>query len=104
MNNVIMNLVDNALKYCEENPVVKISTKSFSEGISIVVEDNGIGMEASSDWNKSNREAHISHGTSLTLERILAYNKAFNRNIQARIVNLNTPDGKVTGTRVEIEI
>ena len=55
-------------------------------------------MEASSDWNKSNREAHISHGTSLTLERILAYNKAFNRNIQARIVNLNTPDGKVTCT------
>lgn len=42
--NVIMNLVDNALKYCEENPVVKIATKSFSEGISIVVEDNGIGI------------------------------------------------------------
>ncbi|MBK6837326.1 MAG: hypothetical protein IPG90_02830 [Bacteroidetes bacterium] len=78
--------------------------KRKGDGIFISIEDNGIGMEASSDWNKSNREAHISHGTSLTLERILAYNKAFNRNIQARIVNLNTPDGKVTGTRVEIEI
>jgi len=44
ITNVIMNLVDNALKYSEENPVVKIVTKSFSEGISIAVEDNGIGI------------------------------------------------------------
>lgn len=44
ITNVIMNLVDNALKYCEENPIVKISTRSFSEGISILVEDNGIGI------------------------------------------------------------
>ncbi len=42
--NIIMNLIDNSLKYCEENPVVKIATKSFSEGISITVEDNGIGI------------------------------------------------------------
>lgn len=44
ITNVIMNLVDNALKYCEESPVVKIATKSYSEGISISVEDNGIGI------------------------------------------------------------
>jgi len=42
--NVIMNLVDNSLKYCEVNPLVKISTKSYSEGVSISVEDNGIGI------------------------------------------------------------
>lgn len=44
ITNVIMNLVDNALKYCEGNPIVKIATKSYSEGISISVEDNGIGI------------------------------------------------------------
>ncbi|MCG3167365.1 MAG: Adaptive-response sensory-kinase SasA [Bacteroidia bacterium] len=44
ITNVIMNLVDNALKYCEQNPVVKIATKSFSEGLMISVEDNGIGI------------------------------------------------------------
>jgi len=42
--NIIMNLIDNSLKYCEENPVVKIYTKSYSEGISVSVEDNGIGI------------------------------------------------------------
>ena len=44
--NVIMNLIDNSLKYCEENPLVKIATRSFSEGISISVEDNGIGISS----------------------------------------------------------
>lgn len=44
ITNIIMNLIDNSLKYCEQNPLVKIATKSYSEGISISVEDNGIGI------------------------------------------------------------
>ncbi len=44
ITNVVMNLIDNSLKYCEENPIVKIATRSFSEGISISVQDNGIGI------------------------------------------------------------
>ncbi|MBL0259111.1 MAG: histidine kinase [Bacteroidetes bacterium] len=105
---LLQPFVENSIKHgisrIEGRGKIIIQLKRKGDEIFISIEDNGIGMEASSDWNKSNREAHISHGTSLTLERILAYNKAFNRNIQARIVNLNTPDGKVTGTRVEIEI
>lgn len=44
LTNIIYNLVDNALKYTDQNPVIVISTKSTSSGISIAVRDNGIGI------------------------------------------------------------
>jgi two-component system phosphate regulon sensor histidine kinase PhoR len=44
MTNVIYNLIDNALKYSSENPVIAVSTINTSNGISISVKDNGIGI------------------------------------------------------------
>jgi len=48
LQNLIMNLLDNALKYSAANPEVEISTVDSSEGISIIVKDKGIGMTAES--------------------------------------------------------
>ena len=42
--NVISNLIDNAKKYTERSPEIKISTKNFKDGISILIRDNGIGI------------------------------------------------------------
>jgi two-component system phosphate regulon sensor histidine kinase PhoR len=42
--NSIMNLLDNANKYTPEKPSIKISTSVKEKMLSIVVEDNGIGM------------------------------------------------------------
>ncbi len=44
LSNVIHNLLDNANKYSEGTPVIKISTFSRGEGLEITVEDKGIGM------------------------------------------------------------
>lgn len=44
LSNLIDNLIDNAVKYCQEYPEVKINTKNGKGGINIHVEDNGIGM------------------------------------------------------------
>lgn len=44
LTNIIYNLVDNALKYTDQKPVIEISTRSTSNGISISVKDNGIGI------------------------------------------------------------
>lgn len=44
LTNIIYNLVDNALKYSEEKPVIKISTENINHGIRISVSDNGIGI------------------------------------------------------------
>lgn len=42
--NVVYNLIDNANKYSDEKPEIKISTKNTAKGILISVEDKGIGM------------------------------------------------------------
>ena len=44
ITNIIFNLIDNALKYSNEKPVIKITTKNDREGIFISVKDNGIGI------------------------------------------------------------
>jgi len=44
ITNLINNLLDNANKYTYENPAIYLSTFSSEEGISISIEDNGIGI------------------------------------------------------------
>lgn len=43
-SNMISNLVDNALKYSKENPVVCITTRNNQKNFILQIEDNGIGM------------------------------------------------------------
>lgn len=44
LSNIIFNLLDNSLKYCEENARIEIQTKNKSEYIVISMKDYGIGM------------------------------------------------------------
>jgi len=45
ITNVIYNLLDNAVKYCETIPEIKVSTRTDKKGIIIEFTDNGIGMK-----------------------------------------------------------
>ena len=45
ITNVIYNLLDNAVKYCEGKPEIKITKKTEKKGILIEFIDNGIGMK-----------------------------------------------------------
>ncbi len=42
--NLINNLLDNALKYTEDKPLIKLSTSTAGNYLKIKIEDNGIGM------------------------------------------------------------
>lgn len=44
LSNVINNLVDNAIKYSNDNLVITITTKNLSKKLQISIADNGIGM------------------------------------------------------------
>lgn len=41
---VILNLLDNALKYCNQVPMVDVVTESDGYSVTFIVKDNGIGM------------------------------------------------------------
>ena len=42
--NIINNLLDNSVKYSNDNPIVKLSTSNHGNYLVIKIEDNGIGM------------------------------------------------------------
>jgi two-component system phosphate regulon sensor histidine kinase PhoR len=44
LTNIIFNLIDNAIKYTQNNPNISITTKDTETGIEVSVKDNGIGI------------------------------------------------------------
>jgi len=44
ISNVLFNLLDNAVKYCYDDPVIIVGTKNIGKEILFFVEDNGIGI------------------------------------------------------------
>jgi signal transduction histidine kinase len=44
LTNIIFNLIDNAIKYTKDSPVITVSTKDVENGIEISIKDNGIGI------------------------------------------------------------
>ncbi|MFO7723660.1 MAG: HAMP domain-containing sensor histidine kinase [Bacteroidales bacterium] len=45
LTNILVNLLDNAQKYCIASPHIRIVTRRERRGISITIADNGIGIE-----------------------------------------------------------
>lgn len=45
LHNVVFNLIDNAIKYGGEQPLVKVATSNDRVALRISVQDNGIGMK-----------------------------------------------------------
>jgi two-component system phosphate regulon sensor histidine kinase PhoR len=44
LSNVLFNLIDNALKYCDGEAKIKISTQNIGKQVICTVQDNGLGM------------------------------------------------------------
>ena len=44
ISNVAYNLIDNAIKYCEQSPDIRINTRNEKRGFVLEVQDNGIGI------------------------------------------------------------
>ncbi|HFA51765.1 MAG TPA: HAMP domain-containing histidine kinase [Bacteroidetes bacterium] len=46
LTNIVHNLLDNAIKYCKEVPIIEVSTQNLANGkIKLQVKDQGIGIE-----------------------------------------------------------
>ena len=44
ISNIVNNLLDNANKYTPENPKIVVQTRNVSNGVEVIVKDNGVGM------------------------------------------------------------
>ena len=103
---LLQPFVENAIKHGIERLNTKgkilIEIKKINFSVLIAIEDNGLGREEAAEWNARNREKHTSHGTKLTFERIEAFNRAFNKNIQVCVIDLAHANFELHGTRVEI--
>jgi two-component system phosphate regulon sensor histidine kinase PhoR len=42
--NALFNLFDNAIKYCQQSPVIQVNSLNTSDRLCIEVKDNGIGI------------------------------------------------------------
>ncbi|MFK5856672.1 MAG: HAMP domain-containing sensor histidine kinase [Bacteroidota bacterium] len=47
LTNVIINLLDNAIKYCIKEPDIEIVTRNTENSLFVVIKDNGIGISKS---------------------------------------------------------
>lgn len=44
IGNLLDNLIDNAVKYCQDYPQVTITTRNVKDGVEVKMQDHGIGM------------------------------------------------------------
>lgn len=105
---LLQPFVENAIKHgigkLDGAGKILVEIKKCDDLIFISIEDNGVGRKESEKWNSMNNGKHISHGTANTFDRITAFNKAYNKNIVATVIDLTGENGKAKGTRVEIRV
>ena len=62
LTNILYNLLDNAIKYCNKIPEISITTVNKHKGIEIAVKDNGKGIETSSHSMKIEKFFRVPSG------------------------------------------
>ena len=60
--NIIHNLLDNAIKYCKQAPMIKVLTSNTDKGICMTISDNGIGISAENQKKVFNKFYRVPTG------------------------------------------
>lgn len=99
----IENSIKHGLLHSFRPKILKIRINSDAEGVVCVIEDNGVGREASQQINF--RRKHKAFSTGANLNRVKLLNQMYGKRIRVDIFDLKDVDsGTATGTRVEIHL
>src|SRR5580698_9866000 len=72
-------------------------------GLTVVVEDNGIGRDRSARYKTTEHIEYQSRGMTMTAERIRMINAAYGGDIRVEVFDLEDVSGQATGTRVVMQ-
>ncbi|MCB0509971.1 MAG: histidine kinase, partial [Bacteroidetes bacterium] len=103
-NLLIQPLVENAFKHGlrhkrgEKYLLVSIDSSEIENSLKIIVEDNGVGREAASQFNK--RKEHQSFASSALHQRIKLLNDEREESVSFEVEDLKDESANVLGTRV----
>lgn len=100
----VENSICHGLMPSEENGLVKIDLKLKKDYISCIIEDNGIGRDASLERKIKNEKNHNSLGTQITNSRLDLVNTLYGTSLKIIYTDLKNESGEPVGTRVEIHI
>ena len=98
------NSIKHGISHLDHKGKIALAITTRKDAVLISITDNGVGRAAAAEWNKMNVREHISHGSTITANRITAYNIAHNTHIQTAITDILDSTGAITGTRVEVVI
>jgi len=77
LENIIINILDNAVKYSRSKPIIIVSTKNIGDSIELCVQDNGIGMDKNTQkmifekfYREQNGDIHDIKGHGLGLSYV----------------------------------
>lgn len=98
------NSVKHGLMHKKGRKNVQIVFKGSEEGLSVVIEDNGIGRAQSMEINKRSKNKPFSFATAAISERIHLFNRLYRQQIRIDITDMEDEHRQPAGTRVEIFI
>jgi len=105
---IIQPFIENAIWHgiapCNTEGHVSLNVVSKSNSIEIIVDDNGIGREASKQNKSVSGLTHQSKGVNLTQSRLELDNLLQQRQANLEIVDKKDENGEVKGTKVLISI
>ena len=94
------NAIWHGLRYKESGGLLKLSVKADGDILSVVIEDNGIGLKKSNELKTHHQKEHHSRGLTNTHERISLLNSLYNTQITMEITE---KEGVDTGVVVLIK-
>ncbi|MBE9481563.1 MAG: histidine kinase [Bacteroidetes bacterium] len=101
----IENSVEHGIKHIEGKGFISIKFSLIDESIFMIIEDNGIGIEASRKMKDKKAQEHKSLAMIITKERIGILNKGKKKkSYSIHIEDIIGEGGKVKGTRIKFII
>ena len=102
---VVENCVKHGLRHSSQS-IKRINIKIFSslDNVCILVEDNGIGLEASKRLNEANSMEVNHFGLRLLTDRLMVFNEQHDSHITYEIEEIKESQDEVLGTRVSVFI